>query len=60
MKETGILRINLLETFEAMLAAVSHFSGQVRSESLPAWVSRSQGEQERGVEMRAKAADVYQ
>lgn len=53
--------INLLESFEAMLAALGRFTDTMRGDdALPLWVSLSEREVGEGVAMRDKAALLYQ
>lgn len=57
--DSGLLRIELFECFERMLAALSEFCTQVRHDHLPAWVSRSDEEVAQALGMRDKAVQVY-
>jgi hypothetical protein len=55
-----ILRINLLETFELMLASITDFCAAVRHDStLPAWVLRTEQELQEGLDIRVKAVRLY-
>lgn len=56
-----LLRIQLLESFEQMLAAVNEFCTVLRRDTaLPVWVSRTEQELEEGLDMRVKAVHLYQ
>jgi hypothetical protein len=57
----SLLRIDLLESFERLLAALNDVCTLVRQDAtLPAWVSRSEQEVHNGLEVRLKAVDLYQ
>lgn len=54
------IRIDLLERFEHMLAAIDAVCAAVRGDAaLPVWVPRTDQEQEAGLTLRAKAVQLY-
>ncbi|CDH47165.1 hypothetical protein [Candidatus Contendibacter odensensis] len=53
-------RIDLLSSFEAVLAQVDKFCAKARQDTaLPAWVSRTEAELTENLDMRFKAIQVY-
>jgi len=58
--DQSILRINLLESFEQLLASLNTFCTAVRNDAaFPIWVSRSNLELEQGLDMRIKGINLY-
>ncbi|MGF1526352.1 MAG: DNA replication terminus site-binding protein [Candidatus Competibacterales bacterium] len=53
------LRVNVLQSFEAMVKALGIFTMALAEESLPAWVSRSEQERLDEVAVRVKAVAVF-
>jgi hypothetical protein len=57
---SAILRVTLLESFEALLAGLDEFCTAVRHDALlPAWVSRTETELLDNLDMRMKAIELY-
>ncbi len=57
---SAILRVTLLESFEALLAGLDEFCTAVRHDAtLPAWVSRTETELLDNLDMRSKAIELY-
>ena len=57
---SAMLRVTLLESFEALLARLDEFCTAVRHDAaLPAWVSRTDAELLDRLDMRIKAIDLY-
>ena len=57
---TVAARINLLSSFETVLACLDEFCTRVRQDvALPAWVSRTEADLAENLDMRFKAVQVY-
>ncbi len=57
---SALLRVTLLESFEALLARLDEFCIAVRHDtSLPAWISRTDAELRDQRDMRLKAIELY-
>lgn len=60
-KDSNILRINLLESFEGLLDTLAALCSALRDDApLPVWVSRTNQELDEGLDMRLKAIRLYQ